>query len=168
MAQDLTKPEEAAPNQTASQGSFITAALIAILIGAGGGAAFGYLVMPDGSAPATQEASKEAEPAKPSTSRFPNDALEIEIPSIIVNLQGDPGARVRLDVSIIAAHGTSEASTLKNEVKEDVVAYLKGLSVADIEGARGFQNLRQQLDDRAKIRGRGTILGLLIGGFVIE
>jgi flagellar FliL protein len=65
-------------------------------------------------------------------------------------------------------HGTSEASLLKNEVREDVIAYLKGLTVADIQGVRGLQNLREQLEDRARIRGRGAILGLLIGGFIIE
>ena len=65
-------------------------------------------------------------------------------------------------------HGTSDGSVLKNEVREDIIAYLKGLTVADIQGVRGLQNLREQLEDRAKIRGRGAILGLLIGGFVIE
>jgi flagellar FliL protein len=168
MAQDLTKPDDEAPAQAAAAGSFVMAAAIAVLLGAGGGGAFGYLAIPVASAPPPQEAAKEAEPPKPFSGRFPNDALEIEIPSIIVNLADDAQTRVRLDVSIIVAHGTSESSTLKSEVKEDVIAYLKGLTIADIEGTRGLQNLRQQLDDRAKIRGRGTVLGLLIGGFVIE
>jgi flagellar FliL protein len=65
-------------------------------------------------------------------------------------------------------HGTPDSTLLKNEVREDIIAYLKGLTVADIQGVRGFQNLREQLEDRARIRGRGAILGLLIGGFVIE
>jgi flagellar FliL protein len=57
---------------------------------------------------------------------------------------------------------------LKSEIREDVIAFLEGLTVADIEGVRGFQNLREQLDDRAKIRGRGAVLGLLIGGLILE
>ena len=101
-------------------------------------------------------------------SRFPSDAREIAIPPIIVDLKGEPASRVRIDLSVIAVHGTAESGVLKDEVREDVIAYLKGLTIADIQGARGFQNLREQLDDRAKIRGRGAILGILIGGLLVE
>jgi flagellar protein FliL len=149
---------------------FVKAALVALLLGAVGGGAFGYFVMPSGSATAAKEVPEAGEPKASSspTGRFPNDALEIQIPSIIVDLDGEPRKKIRLDLSLIAAHGTSQTGTLKNEVREDVIAYLKGLKMADIQGVRGFQNLREQLDDRAKIRGRGAILGLLIGGLVIE
>ncbi len=83
-------------------------------------------------------------------------------------MKGEPKTNVRLDLSIIAAHGTAESGTLKSEIREDVIAFLEGLNVADIQGVRGFQNLREQLDDRAKIRGRGAVLGLLIGGLILE
>ena len=94
--------------------------------------------------------------------------MEIQVPAIIVQLKGEPKTNVRLDLSIIAAHGTTESGTLKSEIREDVIAFLEGLNVADIQGVRGFQNLREQLDDRAKIRGRGAVLGLLIGGLILE
>ena len=127
--------------------------------------------MPDGSATAVKETSEAAAPKTSSsaTGRFPDDALEIQVPSIIVDLDGEPRKKIRLDLSLDPlAHGDPKTGSLKNEVREDVIAYLKGLKVTDIQGVRGFQNLREQLDDRAKIRGRGAILGLLIGGLVIE
>lgn len=169
MAQALTKTNDDAPAMGMSGADFIKSIAVALLLGIGGGGAFGYFVIP--SAPASQSKAASAPADKsgaPRTGRFPNDALEIGVPSIIVDLKGEPRSRVRLDLSIVAVHGTSATGTLKNEVREDVIAYLKGLTVADIQGVRGFQNLREQLDDRAKIRGRGAILGLLIGGFVIE
>jgi flagellar protein FliL len=151
-----------------STADFVKAMLAAVVIGLGGGAAFGYFVAPVGPASPAKDATEQAEPRTASAGRFPNDALEIQIPPIIVGLDGEPKTQVRLDLSIIAAHGTAEAGALKNEIQEDVIAFLKGLTVADIQGVRGFQNLREQLDDRARIRGRGAVLGLLIGGLILE
>ncbi len=170
MAQALVPSNGSAPSAAPSTGDLVKSMIAAVVLGIAGGGAFGYFAIPVGPAPAPVEEAKPASvaPEAPSAGRFPSDALEISIPSIIVDLSGEPKARVRLDVSIVAVHGTSEASVLKNEVREDIIAYLKGLTVADIQGVRGLQNLREQLEDRAKIRGRGAILGLLIGGFVIE
>jgi flagellar protein FliL len=165
QSKDRRKDEAAAGAGTAG---FVTSILLAILIGLGGGAAFGYLGgIADPASPA-KTAAEGAESIAPSAGRFPNDALEIQVPAIIVQLKGEPKTNVRLDLSIIAAHGTTESGTLKSEIREDVIAFLEGLNVADIQGVRGFQNLREQLDDRAKIRGRGAVLGLLIGGLILE
>lgn len=149
-------------------GGIVMPVLVAMLLGAGGGGAFGYFAMPDStpSQPAPQNTS--VAPPPPTAGRFPSDAIELAVPSVITDLDSDPKVRARLDVSIIVAHGTPETTTLLGEVREDVIAYLKGLSLSDIQGVRGFQNLREQLDDRARVRGRGAILGLLIGGLVIE
>jgi flagellar protein FliL len=165
QSKDRRKDEAAAGAGTAG---FVTSILLAILIGLGGGAAFGYLGGIGDPASPAKTTAEGAESNAPSAGRFPNDALEIQIPAIIVQLKGEPKTNVRLDLSIIAAHGTNESGTLKSEIREDVIAFLEGLNVSDIQGVRGFQNLREQLDDRAKIRGRGAVLGLLIGGLILE
>lgn len=168
MAQAQDKPKDASAPSGTSAVDFAIAAVAAVVVGIAGGGGFGYFVVPVGTAPPAKEAAESAGPPAPAAGRFPNDALEIQIPSIIVDMESQPKTRVRLDVSIIVAHGTSESGSLKNEVREDIIAFLKGISVTDIQGVRGFQHLREQLDDRAKIRGRGAILGLLIGGLVLE
>jgi len=169
MAQALTKANDGPAS--GGTGDLIKSMAIAILLGGAGGVAFGYLAIPTPEPiPLTKEESPTAkkEPLAPAPGRFPSDAREIPIPPIIVDLKGEPTSRIRLDLSIIAVHGTAETGVLKDEVREDVIAYLEGLTIADIQNARGFQNLREQLDDRAKIRGRGAILGILIGGFLVE
>ncbi len=60
------------------------------------------------------------------------------------------------------------SATLRTELVEDIVVFLNSVTAEDISGTRGLQNLREDLDDRARIRGRGTVLGLLISGFVLE
>lgn len=169
MAKEKGADKGDAPEGGMGAADFVKLMLVAVLVGGGGGAAFGYFVIPDATpAQAQAKPAESQEPAKPLAGRFPNDALEIQIPSIIVDMAAEPKTRVRLDISIIAVHGTPDATSLKSEVREDVIAFIKGLSVLDIQGARGFQHLREQLDDRARIRGRGAILGLLIGGLVLE
>lgn len=165
MANDKSK------NDTQTGGGaagFVMSILVAAVLGIGGGGAFGYFAMPDASAPSPEPKSGSVAQAEPAPGRFPRDAIELTVPSVITDLDTDPKMRARLDVSIIVAHGTPESTTLIGEVREDMIAYLKGLTLADIQGVRGFQNLREQLDDRARVRGRGTILGLLIGGLVLE
>ncbi len=165
MANDKSK------NDTPTGGGaagFVMSILLAAVLGIGGGGAFGYFAMPDASAPSPEPKTKSVAKAEPVPGRFPSDAIELTVPSVITDLDTDPKMRARLDVSIIVAHGTPQSTTLIGEVREDMIAYLKGLTVADIQGVRGFQNLREQLDDRARVRGRGTILGLLIGGLVLE
>lgn len=143
--------------------------LVALLIGCLGGGAFGYLALPTSPARPAAASAPAVAPASPQPGRFPSDALELQLAPIILEIGGatDP-KKIRVELSIVAAHGTPNTSTLQSEVREDVIAFMKGLTVKDIEGARGFQNLREQLDDRAKIRGRGAVLGLLVGGIVVE
>lgn len=153
--------------------SLVVSLAIAIVIGLLGGGAFGFVMVPAGQAPAVEKPAVEPEPkveVKPEAAkgRFPNDALEFPLPPIIVALDGDPSPKMRLDLSLITARGTPDSGSLKSEVREDVIAFLQGMKLKDIQGVRGFQNLREQLDDRAKVRGRGVVLGLLISGLVVE
>lgn len=166
MAKDKRKKDE--PNSGGGGGSFVIAALIALILGAGGGGAYAFLMMPDVSSQKSEPTHSEPPPSNTTAGRFPSDAIELAVPSVITDLNSQPAVRARLDVSIIVVHGTPQTTTLLGEVREDVIAYLKGLSLSDIQGVRGFQNLREQLDDRARIRGRGVILGLLVGGLVLE
>jgi flagellar FliL protein len=165
VAKDKRKKDE--PN-SGGGGGFVIAALIAIILGAGGGGAYAFLMMPDVASQKSEPTHSEQPTANSATGRFPSDAIELVVPSVITDLNSQPAVRARLDVSIIVVHGTPQTTTLLGEVREDVIAYLKGLSLSDIQGVRGFQNLREQLDDRARIRGRGVILGLLVGGLVLE
>lgn len=168
MAKEKSKKDD--QKAGSGLGGFMASAVVALLLGLGGGGAFGYFAMPDAapSNASSQGTTGTQSPPSPPAGRFPGDAIEVSVPSVITDLASDSKVRARLDVSIIVVHGTPETTTLVGEVREDVIAYLKGLSLSDIEGVRGFQNLREQLDDRARIRGRGAILGLLIGGLVLE
>jgi len=101
-------------------------------------------------------------------SRFPRDAFEIPLAPIVTTLGPDKKTNVRMELTLVAAHGTPHSSILENEIREDVIAYLWGLRLSDLEGGRGFQHLRLELEERARVRSRGAVLGILVGGVVVQ
>ena len=61
------------------------------------------------------------------------------------------------DAGILAAH-----------ISEDIVTYLRSASVAQFEGSRGLQHLRDDLTERASIRSSGKVRELIIETLVIQ
>ena len=57
---------------------------------------------------------------------------------------------------------------LAAQIAEDIVAYLRTVSLAQIEGASGFQHLREDLNDRVRVRSGGKVRDLVIQSLVVE
>lgn len=158
-----------------AQPSIALALAIVTLIAGGAGTGFAFtLLKPNKSLPiATPTPPPEHhEPAaaanKAQTNRFPADAVEVALEPIVTALGPKADRKMRLEASIIMTKEAATSSTLRTELIEDIVIFLNSVTAEDISGTRGLQNLREDLDDRARIRGRGTVLGLLISGFVLE
>ena len=158
----------------AGQPSLVVALLIVSLIagGAGAGFAFTYLKPSKAAAalpkPAPVEIHEPAATSKIQTNRFPADAVEVALEPIVTGLGPNADRKMRLEASIIMTKEGAASSTLRTELVEDIVVFLNSVTAEEISGTRGLQNLREDLDDRARIRGRGTVLGMLISGFVLE
>jgi flagellar FliL protein len=75
---------------------------------------------------------------------------------------------MRVEASILVEGAPEGVDVLSRQVSEDIVAYLKTASLAQFEGASGFQNLREDLMDRARVRGGEHIKDLIIHGIVVE
>jgi flagellar FliL protein len=157
----LREPNKSPPNIV------VTLALMT-LIGVGLGAGFGFFLV------APQQAAKDVPPAEVSAAaveqrfRFPADAIEVVLAPIIATIGHDSRHRMRIECSVVMTKEAASAAILKTELAEDIIAFLRGVSIEDVSGAHGFQNLREDLDEVARIRGHGAILGLLISGFVVE
>jgi flagellar protein FliL len=148
--------------------SIVVAFAVMAVIAGGAGASFAFMLPPPKHSVAAQPLPREpaTEPEKTTVraNRFPDDAIELALDPIVTSIGADAKTKMRLEASLIVTKDALALSSLKKELTEDIVAFLNGITVEDISGARGFQNL----DDRAKIRGRGMVLGLLISGFVVE
>lgn len=106
---------------------------------------------------------------QPVASAFSPNARLRKISPVVTNLASPSGAWIRMEASVITEQlNEEEASILAARVGEDVVAYLRTLSPAQIEGARGLQYLREDLNERAVIRSSGKVRELIIETLVVQ
>lgn len=87
---------------------------------------------------------------------------------IVVSLAGSEKIWIRLEASIVLEGRPSDAPLLAAKVGEDILAFLKTVTLAQIEGASGFMFLRDDLNDRVRLRSDGKIRELVIRTFAIE
>jgi flagellar FliL protein len=113
--------------------------------------------------------SRKVVEAQPVASAFSPSARLRKISPVVTNLASPPGTWVRLEASVITDQlNEEEAGVLVARVGEDVVAYLRTISPAQIEGARGLQYLREDLNERAAIRSSGKVRELIIETLVVQ
>jgi len=148
-----------------SGGSVVIPVLVATLLVGGAGAFFGMQL------PALVEKSV-APVEKHDGKSKPADAPKIivrSLPPITTNLAVPSSTWVRLEVSaVITEELGPEGDVLMKRIAEDVVAYLRTVALDQIEGPSGFQHLREDLNDRVRIRSQSKVQELLIEAFVVQ
>jgi flagellar protein FliL len=155
---------------------FILGMLVATAVAAGGGAFFGVQLAslaPKGAA--EHEAAAEAQSGHGHDSGGKKPKLELEggvkvipLPPILSNVAVPADVWVRIEAQAIFEGKDEEAKVLIPKVAEDLLAFMKTVTLAQIEGPSGFQHLREDLDDRARVRSEGKIRELVIESFIIE
>ncbi len=92
-----------------------------------------------------------------------------KIAPVVTNLASPPGTWIRVEASVVTDQlNEEEANVLVARVGEDVASYLRTISPAQIEGARGLQYLREDLNERAAIRSSGKVRELIIETLVVQ
>lgn len=157
-----------APPKGTSMIMLLLAVGILTLLAVGAGGMFGLQVLAKVGAPSSAgsaEAPKEP-PAKPL--HGPGTELRALTP-IITNLTSPERTWIRLEASVVFdADLGADANALAASLTEDITAYLRTLSLAQIEGASGFQHLREDLMDRARIRGGSKVRDVIVHTLIIE
>lgn len=87
---------------------------------------------------------------------------------IVTNLAGSPPVWIRLEASLVFQENPDDADALAAHISEDIVGFLRTVSVAQLEGAIGFQHLSEDLNDRVRVRSSGRVRELVIQGLIIE
>lgn len=135
------------------------AALIVSVIGGGLGALL-----------ATWQQPKNA-PGAPSAHEGAAAMGLVELPPIVTNLASPQDMWIRLEASMVFDPKTTshpEAEALRAEITNDVIAYLRTISLAQIQGASGLQSFRQILNERAAIRSNGKVNELVLRTLVVQ
>ncbi|KZC02605.1 hypothetical protein AU375_01156 [Methylobacterium radiotolerans] len=108
------------------------------------------------------------EQVRPVTAYAENDTLT-SLGTVVTNLAGPGDVWVRLESSVIVRPGTfANPQAMVAEIRQDIVGYLRTLSVAQIEGPSGLSHLREDLTERVQIRSNGQIRTFFIETLVVQ
>jgi flagellar FliL protein len=155
----------------------ITIAAIAVLtlLAAGGGWFVGNMLAPP-------PAEKPAEEAKAASAGGEHGGagekgqelahISTEANGIVLldpitsNLAYPSDNRVRLEVALMFK-GAPDVK-LAEEIHQDIMAYMRTVSLQQVQGPRGFQYLREDLEERVDLRSEGRVTNVMFRTFVIE
>ena len=106
---------------------------------------------------------------RPVASAFSASAGLRKISPVVTNLAAPAGAWIRMEASVVTDQlNEEEANILVAQLGEDIVSYLRTVSATQIEGARGLQYLREDLNERAAVRSHGKVHELIIETLVVQ
>jgi flagellar FliL protein len=181
MALDETAAEgESGKKQKGSMVTTIAAIAVVTLVGAGGGWVIGGMIAPkdiaaeEAAAKKKEEAASEAASEKEGKGKKDEGLPKISTPAngvvalepITTNLAYPSNSWVRLEVAI-AFNGPPELP-LAEEIHQDLLGYMRTVSLQQIEGPRGFQYLKDDIQERVDLRSQGKVSRVMFRSFVIE
>lgn len=159
-----------------NNGTIMVVAGVAILtvVGAAGGWIVGGMIAPKdpNAAKAHETAAADGEHGEagkkeeglPHISTAANGVILLE--PITTNLAYPSENWIRLEVAL-AFKGPPELALAEN-IHQDILAYMRTVSLQQIEGPRGFQYLKDDIKERVDLRSQGKVAKVMFRSFVIE
>jgi flagellar protein FliL len=170
-------PQPAAEVRPAAKKSSPLAFIAALLILTGMGVGLGGLMglqlssLIETAGEAEARAGKEGgrSPAQAAKGRYPANANLRPLAPIVTNLASPERTWIRLEASLVMdGDHAAEANALTAQITEDIVAFLRTVALVQIQGASGFQHLREDLNDRVRVRSGGKVRDLVVQSLIIE
>jgi flagellar FliL protein len=154
-----------------SKGGGIVGLIVVTLVALGFGAGFGFFL--DGQLKNTAEnksadTDKDTKATEAPNANLPASGKIVAMAPIVANLAQPTDAWIRIEASILVDGMVQGSDALAAQLAEDILAYLRTSALSQFEGPSGFQNLREDLMDRATIRDRDHIKDIIIHGVVVE
>ena len=147
-------------------------ALIPILVltvaAGGGGALIGTQIVAAAKS-AVEKAAGGPEALKPPPGPVASTAALKELVPVVTNLASPEGTSIRLQTAIVYDKTDApQIDVIATKIGEDVLAFVRTLTLAQIQGASGLQALRDDLNERAVLRSDGKVRELLIEMLVVR
>lgn len=111
-----------------------------------------------------KEAKKPGEESLPRLATEENNVVMLE--PITSNLAYPSESWVRLEVALLFGDKPDEKTA--EEVHQDIMAYIRTVSLQQIQSARGFEYLRQDIKERATLRTEGRVKDVMFRTFVVQ
>ncbi len=117
----------------------------------------------------TQEANAAEAAASKPIGAYAADANLRDLPPIIANLADPPDAWVRIQASLVFdGAAPQKPDVVAAEIAQDILAFMRTVTLAEIAGASGLQHLREDLNERAAIRSNGAVRELILQTLVVQ
>lgn len=170
MADDANKTEvknvAAEKPKSGSILSLILAMVVVTVLAVGAGGLVGIFLFST-----IEHATKEKAAAKEekTASEYAGDLTVKTVPPMLTNLASPSNVLLRIEASIIfEGVPPADAEALATQISGDAMAYLRTVSLRQIEGASGLLHLREDLTERARIRSEGRVREFVIVGLGVE
>jgi len=167
----MSAVEQAAPGKSGPSFIIQIAVLLVLTLAAlgmgwGGGR---YLISPrptDKTTSQLPEKAKDTKSGQKKASQGGKDENVVAIEPIITNLAAPSTVWVRLELSLVFDGPADQA--VARAIDQDILAYIRTVKLAEVEGPSGFQHLREDLEERASVRSGGRVKKILIGTLLFE
>ncbi|WP_342108211.1 flagellar basal body-associated FliL family protein [Methylobacterium sp. SI9] len=91
------------------------------------------------------------------------------IGTVVTNLANPSDVWVRLESSIVVKSGAfANPEAVAVEIRQDLLAYMRTVSLSQIEGPSGLSHLREDLAERVQVRSKGQIRDFFIETLVVQ
>lgn len=165
---EATEPEGERPVK--SRGSVVQsigAFAVLTLVAAGSGTLLGLHLV--GSVEDAMKNKPAEEQAPLPEARYATGTSLLKVPPVIANLAAPQDVWVRVEASIVVAEEEIQSpDVLAGEIAEDILAYLRTVSLEQIEGPSGLLHLKEDLNDRVAIRSEDQVRELIIETLVVQ
>lgn len=146
----------------------IGAVVLLSLVGGGGGWLTGKLIAPAPKPAETAASTHAAEGEKggegeKAATTIPN---LLELTPILTNIGYPAENLIRLQVGLVFDGPPDPA--LAETVNQNIMTYLRTLSLQQLQGPRGFTYLKGDIEEIASLRSQGRVTKVLIRTFVVE
>ncbi len=163
-------PAKLANTATPSKGGKGWLVMLAVLtpLAIGTGGIFGnYMVSTVEKA--VDEKKRSEEDNKSQALVYSGDMILKAVTPVVTNLTGGSDTWIRIESSIVFKNGALENPEIMTaEIRQDILAYLRTLSISQIQGASGLQHLREDLNERVVLRSKGLVRELIVETLVVQ
>ncbi|HXT06487.1 MAG TPA: flagellar basal body-associated FliL family protein [Roseiarcus sp.] len=112
---------------------------------------------------------KPGEKAQTALACGPGGPNMIDMPPIVTNIASPSDVWIRLEASLVFdAKTLQHPEVVAAEIATDELAFLHTVSINELQGPIGLENIRQDLRDRAFVRSGGKVSDLLIKTLVLQ
>ena len=169
---ELKKSELAAKGSKLSGWMGVALSALAItMVAAGGGILFGLKTASTiETAIAKRDAAARPEGDKHLLAmKYSGDTVVKPLDAVVTNLASPSDTWVRLEASMVFKNGALPNPEVTGaELRQDMLAYLRTVNIAQLEGPSALQHLLEDLDERAAVRTNGRVSELVIQTLVIQ